>query len=130
MSDRDEFIAGLRELADRLERHPDCGLPFVAPHLSIYCHSEDTFAASVRAIGGTKTVDAQGNIGVETKLAGLPVGVRMLGEVCELVEVGTEEYDDIEVVTEAVTRTVRKTRPVYERRCPESLLALAEDGAA
>lgn len=41
---------------------------------------------------------------------------------CEMVEVGTEEVEEVEEVSPAVTKVVKKTRPVYERRCPESLL--------
>jgi len=36
--------------------------------------------------------------------------------VCERVEIGTEEYE--EPITETIG-TVKKTRPVYEWRCPE-----------
>ena len=48
-----------------------------------------------------------------------------LAKVCELVETGeVEEYEDVVVMTEAVTRTVTRTRPKTEWRCPESLLQL------
>ena len=54
---------------------------------------------------------------------GAAVTIYLFG-VCEMVDTGeVEEYEDTEVVEE---RTVTKTRPKYERRCPDALLALAD----
>ena len=66
---------------------------------------------------------------VEFDVPGWPVHATLyLAEVCELVATGkVESYEAVEVVTEAVTRTVSKSRPVLERRCPDSLLKLGAE---
>ena len=89
----------------------------------------EEFAALVRSVPkarpAEKTAEENGTWRVMIEVDGYAVRVtaRLVG-VCELIEVGTEEYEDTETVE---TRTVTKTRPVYEQRCPDSLLKMADD---
>ena len=111
------YIEGLRALADRLEAHPDCPLPGPA---IVHAFGAEPMAAAVRAIGGgTKSIDAYGSLNVTRELRGLKVIVVALGGVCKRVQVGEEDYEDEEVVE---VRRVTKTRPVFEVRCPPSIL--------
>lgn len=89
------------------------------------------FAEVVRALPKSGPVDKQadgdGVWTVEVDIPGFPVRATVqLAGVCELVDTGeVEEYEDEEVIEPAKVRTVTKTRPVMERRCPESLLDVA-----
>lgn len=132
---RAAYIAGLRTLADRLEGNPGLKMPYgsgtsgsmSAYRISFYSDSTDEFVAAVKALGGgDKSIDSQGHLTVSGSVHGLHYEVCLLRDVCELVEVGVEEYEDVEEVRPAETRTVTRTRPKVERRCPESLLALVD----
>ena len=124
---RAAYIAGLRELADRLERHPDAPPPFEG-NLGMWLvmpHSPEEMAAAARCYGGRKIQQVDG-FGLIDGIPGLRIKVlSALAKVCELVETGeVEEYEDVEVLIPARTRTVTRTRPKSEWRCPESLLQL------
>jgi hypothetical protein len=124
---RADYIAGLRDLADRLERHPDAPLPYEGRlGMSLVMpHSPEEMAAAARCYGGRKVEETDGFALVDG-IPGLRIKVlSALAQVCERVETGeVEEYEDVVVMTEAVTRTVTRTRPKTEWRCPESLLQL------
>ena len=124
---RAAYIAGLRELAFRLDRHPDAPLPYEGSlGMSLVMpHSPEQMAAAARCYGGRKVEETDGFALVDG-IPGLRIKVlSALAQVCELVETGeVEEYEDVVVMTEAVTRTVTRTRPKSEWRCPESLLQL------
>ena len=124
---RADYIAGLRELADRLERHPDAPLPYEG-NLGVSLvmpHSPEQMAAAARCYGGRKVEETDGFALVDG-IPGLRIKVlSALAQVCERVETGeVEEYEDVEVLIPARTRTVTRTRPKSEWRCPESLLQL------
>ena len=136
MNTREQYIDGLRELADRLERHPETPLPYatgtrqsVSLPVPFYSDTEREFSDTIRALGGgDKSIGTDGKLTVTGSLAGLHYEIVLMNGVCELVETGeVEEYEAVEVVTEAVTRTVSKSRPVLERRCPDSLLKLGAE---
>ncbi len=132
MTSRAEYIEGLRELADLLERDTEATLPSGATtglNNFVFTRSPAEFAATVKAYGGgLKGVDNSGDRFVTGSLKGWKYKIFLLGHTCELVETGeVESYDEVEIVTPAVTRTVSLERPVMERRCPDSLLAQAED---
>ena len=127
---RADYIAGLRELADRLERHPDAPPPFEG-NLGMWLvmpHSPEEMAAAARCYGGRKIQQVDG-FGLIDGIPGLRIKVlSALAKVCELVETGeVEYYEDLEVLIPARTRTVTRTRPKSEWRCPESLLQLGDD---
>ena len=87
----------------------------------------DEFRALIRKLpkdGPASKRDAGGSLAVEVDLKGCAARATVyLHGVCEMVEVGTETYETTEVIEE---RTVTKTRPKVERRCPDALLALAD----
>ena len=124
---RADYIAGLRELADRLDRYPDAPPPFEG-NLGMWLvmpHSPEEMAAAARCYGGRKIQQVDG-FGLIDGIPGLRIKVlSALAKVCELVETGeVEYYEDVEVLTPARVRTVTRTRPKSEWRCPESLLQL------
>lgn len=125
---RTDYTAGLRRLADIIDANPGMELPFdgIIGTIHIFCADALTLAATVKAFGaGRKTVDHSGNMTFIPNI-GLDLHVTDVGGVCELIDTGeTEEYDEEVTVTEAVTETVTRTRVVMERRCPDSILALA-----
>jgi hypothetical protein len=88
-------------------------------------HSPEQMAAAARCYGGRKVEETDGFALVDG-IPGLRIKVlSALAKVCELVETGEfEEYEDVEVLIPARTRTVTRTRPKSEWRCPESLLQL------
>jgi hypothetical protein len=127
--ERAGFIAGLRELADRLERHPDAPLPYHGSDcgLIVMPMSADELAAAARCYGGDKV---QGSKGLElhARIGGVRVQVvSSLAKVCERVEVGTKKtvvYDIPDEVREQYAVEVEE--PVFEVRCPESVLRPGE----
>ena len=128
---RAAYIAGLRELAFRLDRHPDAPLPYEGSlGVSLVMpHSPEQMAAAARCYGGRKVVEESDGFALVDGIPGLRIKVlSALAKVCELVETGEfEEYEDVEVLIPARTRTVTRTRPKSEWRCPESLLQLGDD---
>ena len=124
---RAAYIAGLRELAFRLDRHPDAPPPYEGSQgMSLVMpHSPEEMAAAARCYGGRKVEETDGFALVDG-IPGLRIKVlSALAKVCELVETGeVEYYEDVEVLTPARVRTVTRTRPKSEWRCPESLLQL------
>lgn len=131
MTDRSDYIAGLRELADRLERHPDCPLPYDGTDspLTWILDTREDVAAVARVMGrARKERDYKDGLQLVGSLHGLSWKVLTFGGVCERVQVGTRTVEREEVVTPAQTRTVTVTEPVYETRCPESILAGSDGG--
>ena len=124
---RAAYIAGLRELAFRLERHPDAPLPYEGSESDslVMPNSPEQMAAAARCYGGRKVEETDG-FSLVDGIPGYKIRVlSALAKVCELVETGEDEYyEDVEVLTPARTRTVTRTRPKSEWRCPESLLQL------
>lgn len=125
MQTRDEYIAGLRELADRLERHPESPTPWDGNGgtMLVFVQSEAEFAEAARCYGGVKR---QGDKGIELHngILGLRLKVVPVADaVCERVEVGTKIEVDYEVPEDVKERyRVEREVPVYETRCPDSIL--------
>lgn len=125
------YIAGLRQLADVLEQHPEVPLPFqghgMALTFSFFRHGDDNraaMAAAAKALpcqlqkaGSDEYFDLNG------KLAGLKIQLTAFrGEVCERVVVGTREVTE-EIPDPAAPKViVTKTVEDVEWRC-NSLLA-------
>jgi hypothetical protein len=86
---RSEYIAGLRELADLLQDHPEVPLPYngTTTELLWIEYDRDIIATIIKALPGpvTKHYTAAGQFQAKTRLHGLRVEV-----VCERVVVGTE----------------------------------------
>jgi hypothetical protein len=145
VEERTAYTAGLRRLADLLDTHPDCPLPYLGPiidgrsaTLDVYTHGRDELAAAARALGGRKIARHDGKLGLVRDLDGLRVViVDVSGEVCEQVVVGqeVEAVPDPQVVAQAQAAyddavasapKVRVERDVTEWRCPPSILAPRE----
>lgn len=90
--DRTAFIAGLRDLADRLERHPGAPLPY---HISeatalVFAHNDDEAREAARCYGGTKRSHDVHGFALVDCVPGLNLQVVPLYGACERVELGTE----------------------------------------
>lgn len=127
--ERAEYIAGLRALADLLERNPDLELPHtgMGGSLCVVLHEtqREQLAAWARAMPGAKTKSASRD-GSAFYLDGQVGRVKMTiiadrGEVCERIVIGTrevtEETPDPEAVDALPKTTVTRVEEVVEWRC-------------
>lgn len=135
---RAAWTAGLRDLADWLDAHPEMDLPYIneeyPPSLSLGIHpwhesderpQAERFAAAVSALGGRREKAGDDEYMRVHRDFG-PVRVQvwtMRDEVCEAVVVGTETVEVQRVVQPAVTETVTEEREVIEWRCTPVLEA-------
>lgn len=130
MTGRQRQAASMIEATRRLVPHEDAALPYVVQGnaVRVYTHGGEQFAATVRAFGaGRKEADPQHGIRFVVDLGEglLPAVVTDIsGQVCERVQVGVtcKEITDPDWDVEIPTISVEV--PVYELRCPESVLAL------
>ncbi len=101
MTDRADYITGLRALADLLEQHPEVPLPYQGSHVPMVIHhlgnssaERDAFLATVRVLPGTKTksVNLADYFDVDAQIVGLKVQVTAYRDtVCERTVTGTRE---------------------------------------
>jgi hypothetical protein len=120
MSDRQETIDGLRELADYLEARPVIPVPYLSSLFAFADPERHPISEVARAMGGfEKSHDGDYLNLVKGFTGGFSLEVAYKSEeVCERVVVGTEE------VPEKVTPA--HVREIVEWKCPESLLAVSE----
>lgn len=126
MTAREEYVAGLRMLADLLEQHDDLPLPYYGVNaevrLPFYCYTRDQIAQFARLLPGRvdKHVDEEYEsygFSLRGALAGLHVDVKAhRNAVCERVVVGTDEVTEqvpdpsVQVPLVEVTKTVERVR--------------------
>lgn len=135
---RTEYIAGLRQLADLLEQHPDLELPFDGRShpISVYLTTKEDqrtpLAAWTRVLPGRKTKSKGGThdeyFNVRVRLRGLDFQiVANRAEVCERIVVGTREVvtevPDPEAVAALPKVEVREVVEDVEWRCGPLLAA-------
>lgn len=133
----EKLIAGLRELADFIEERPELfdrqGLAFGTAY--VFTYTADEFAECVRLLGkGQKEAnDAYFNV---TRRFG-PIELQVTANrsaVCEKVQTGTKvvKARDPQLVHEAIKDIpqVETEEPVYEWKCPPSILSAGLDVAA
>lgn len=142
MSDRTEYVAGLRILADLLERHDDLPLPThgdVSWLLFGTKGERDTAAQIVRRMPGIWTKVPYGDEGKETLFGfiaeqrGVSLKVVVYRDaVCERIVTGTERVTEtipdpaVQVPLVEVTREVE----TVEWRCSPLLAEATRDGAS
>lgn len=124
---RAAYIAGLRQLADALEKHPELQLPYEGNSdngLTFHFLGGDdprtAMSAAARLLPCSWRKDARDEnyFDMFGQLAGLKVRmVAFRDQVCTRHVVGVEEQEVEETVTPAVTRTVRKPVEVVEWEC-------------
>ena len=125
-TERSEYTAGLRALADMLDTHPDLELPYTGgPHstmnvLPLRVNQRAQMAAWARALPGRVDKAPRGDDYFD--LTGMIRGITVCviadrDEVCERVVTGTREVEREEVVTPATTRTITATEETVEWRC-------------
>lgn len=142
---RAEYIAGLRQLADALEQHPELNLPFNGrtPESNIFVTTagggdpRGQVAAWARVLPGRKDKRERGEyLDLHGAFRGLHIKVIANREaVCEKVVIGTETVTEIvpdPVYIASAPMIERETeREIVEWVCPPSILADAEPvGAA
>ncbi len=126
--ERHEYIKGLRDLADFLEQHPDFpSLPLdggSALTIMSYTLTREQLASMPRTLGGRWDKDADDTYYHLRRRFG-PHQVQLYtsrGDVCERVQVGTRTVQQPAPDAPPVPM-VDVEVPVYEWRCPDSLLA-------
>ena len=147
------YVRRLRDRADRKDAALREALDLIAargvtmPDISTFdfedtirlkwdCPDQDAFRAVVRALGST--VDnpwikstSGGSYRLERRHgAHLDLTVRATWGTCEQIQVGTKVETKTEVVRPAETREVVAEVPVYEWRCPDSVMLSELDDAA
>lgn len=134
--ERAAYVAGLRQLADILDAHPEVPLPYDGDSDEITFHflsGEDPraeMAAAARALPCTWRKDASDDyFDLFGALAGLKVRlVAFRAQVCTRRVTGTEEREVEEIVTPAVKQVVRKQVEVVEWTCHPILADGKPDG--
>lgn len=136
--ERAAYTAGLRQLADALDAHPEIPLPYdghdgpITIQFLFGADPRAEMAAAVRALPCAWRKDARDDqyFDLNGNLAGLKLHlVAFRDEVCTRRVTGTEEREVEEIVTPAVIRKVTKPVEVVEWTC-EPILAPRQDGAS
>lgn len=137
MTDRAEFIAGLRKLADLLDERDDFPLPYegTSAHLLFFLHGDnqaERLADFVRLMDGKKDkVPSYDYFGVDGSLFGIKVSVNADRDaVCERVVVGTETVEVPDPDALAAVPTIVEERELVEWRCRPVLAASGREAAA
>ena len=121
---REEFVQGLRDVADYYESHPDLETPWEGARFSAFCYSPESFSDQVKAIGaGNKEVDDY-YARVEHHFAGGHViaVVSPRDTVCTRRVVGEEDIEVEIPDPEAPTVTVTQKKEIVEWDCPPSFI--------
>ncbi|HEX3803146.1 MAG TPA: hypothetical protein VHV75_09920 [Solirubrobacteraceae bacterium] len=118
------FTDGLRALADLLDANPQIDTQWRDYRFILFVGSSEELARTAVGIGGQweKSEDHY-YCNLDRSLGG-GVGIQVTtarGNVCERVQVGTETV----MVPAPDAPMVEEERPVYEWKCPESLLGVA-----
>jgi hypothetical protein len=120
-----EYVEGLRAMADFLEEHPE-GIPtYTGIVIDHYPGTKADLVAKAREIGGKWDKADLGSIFLLKQSFG-PHSIEInvdRSEVCE--RVATGEMETV-TMTDPNAPKITVTQPVYEWKCPESLLADAE----
>jgi len=138
-TDRSEYIAGLRALADILDADETLPLPYAGEkhsRMSIFTHDREALVAWARAIPGTldKSVD-EGSSWFGFELRGAIRGLHVVvygnrEQVCKRIVTGehevTEEVPDPEVLATVPKITVTKTVEDVEWVCEPFLAEVGE----
>lgn len=121
---RQEQLTGLRSLLSWLSKHPDQPIPYwLTSEHRIRCEDDAAVVAARKQLGSCSKVFTDTEVGFEHDFGG-GITVRAVVErqaVCERVQVGTRTVP-------AVSYPARD-EPVYEYKCPESLLVALGEGA-
>lgn len=112
---RDEYVAGLRELADYLET-TELDMQYEESlRIDLFTWSEDQFAEQSRKLGGFREKVVEGAYAIVRRNFGphkIEVNIPR-NKVCRCVQVGER----------VVPATEERVEPVYEWECPEGFTA-------
>lgn len=132
---KNEYIAGLRELADFLESRdfPDTwksswGTDESYPNInvSLFTYDKETFGKLTSLLGGLEKSASESYLTSHKKLANSSIQVHGYREmICEKVKVGTKIIPAKEA--ELVPAEPEHEEDIYEWKCPDSFLALKEE---
>ncbi len=123
---RTEFIAGMRELADWLEDHPDVKRPSIwTTTINIFAADKEKLIELRRATGLSQKVEA-GEFFMFRKefRGGWKVDLNVNKQhTCERVKVGTKVVPAKPPRSIELPAEPEKVEDVYEWKCPETILA-------
>ncbi len=111
-----DFVKGLREMADWYEQHPETPIP-AAPSFMIMVNDGVSFRKAVQAARSGKKTEFGNYIGFSKMFGGVGWTIAISRSViCERIQVGEREVP-------AEPAKPARTEPIYEWKCPESLLS-------
>lgn len=123
---RMEFIAGLRELVDWYEAHPECRPPHSCS-VDLFAHSKEEFIEMRRQAGCQEKAtvgdwmifrkDFRGNVRIDINIS--------KENTCERVKVGTRIIPAQPARVIELEAAPEKVEDVYEWKCPEAILEQA-----
>lgn len=126
----DSFIAALEYVKSKLGDKENVGRVGNIYGIDIFTYTKQEFVDTVKAMGTGVKVEASGNRGIEFEIPGTDTRTVITVNppfnedeaVCEKVQVGTETVE----VPDPNAPKIIIEQPVYEIRCPDSILALGE----
>jgi len=118
LSRHEEFVKGLRDLADWYEARPELPAP-VMTNFYVFVYNANEFKRLARIAGSGRKVQNSGYLGLERSFGPIEWKLNVAQErVCERVQTGTKDIP----AKPAEPAKPSRTEPVYEWRCPESIL--------
>jgi hypothetical protein len=117
MNRRQEFVAGLRELADFLESTPECPTPKTRT-INVTCTDEAKIAEVARSLGRCEKFDYEWTIGLRRKFGSITFQVHWWHyKACKKVPVPGEK--EVQYVS---TGYEKREYPKFKWVCPPSFL--------
>lgn len=119
MGEREEFIAGLRDLADWLEERPELPGPVGGERVLVFTQDAETFREYLGHMGAVEKNYSGDDYARAIKRFG-PINYEVFTDrekVCRRVQVGTRTVAQEVPVEDVETKTVEVEEPVYEWDC-------------
>lgn len=119
MSEREEFIAGLRALADWLEERPELPAPIGGERVLVFTQDVETFREHLRHMGAVEKKYSGDDYACAIKRFG-PINYEVFTDrekVCRRMQVGIRTIVQEVPVEDVETKTVEVEEPVYEWDC-------------
>lgn len=122
---RKQKLKGLRELLSWLNKHPEVDIPYwLTMDFNIRAETEGELVANRRKLGKCDKVFTDTEIGFKHEFSGDVVVKTTIArnQVCERVQTGTRRV--------AEYTAPAHDEPIYEYKCPETLLVALGEGAS